>query len=468
MKKCFLVLFLLLLCNFSYAQDALERLTISGYLKSETALNVKNMRNSLDKFKNILELSGEYKLQGDELVLFTKVKYWYDFAYGMRDKLDRAQHYMAHVQRTDWLRDFYLDYTRGNWFFRIGKQQVAWGQADGITVLDRINPVDLSEFWLPDFVDLRIPLWMVNINYSPKTNSNLQLLFIPDFQQSEAAFLGAPFCFRSFKEFDNFMTQQMKVGNRFDIRLNMPGHGFSDAAWGVQWSDRIEKFDVDYTLNFLYSHYPNARNLISTRVNGAGPNITYVVNRNFPVWRIYGASFNKTVTKPGLLQGFTFRGDFAYYNDEPTYFGSPTANSTKGYKRWDNKFWVIGVDKNLLTRWTVSAQFGQYILEHAKVGRTVAQESYPMNPYTYGPMDQVENIFSLKIGSHFLNDRLLTEVSWNGTDDPQGRLSPKISYEIKNNFWVTCGFHYFYGNEWDTNGQFKDNSEFFTNLKYSF
>jgi hypothetical protein len=450
----------------AFADLSAGKLTLAGYLKSETSLRIENFNDDLTKFKNILELSGEYDIKDDQLVFFTKAKYWYDSAYSIRDKLDIAGHYEEHIQRTDWLRDCYLDYTNGPWFLRLGKQQVAWGQADGVTILDRVNPVDLREFWLPDMADIRIPLWMANINYSPKLNSSLQFLFIPDFQQSEAAYLGAPFVFRSYTEFNNFQKTMEGIGRAFDITLRPPPRQFHNSTWGLQWSDRVG--DLDYTLNFLYGPYYNARNNIYTStINGV---YTYTVPRAFKVWRVYGGSFNKTFTHPGPMQGVTIRGDFAYYNDEPTYVGDPVLNSTKGIKRWDNKFWLIGADKTLFTNWVISAQFAQYILERSrdKAADRPIQQQYPMNAYTYGPMDQVENIFTLKISTDFMNQRLKPEVLWSFTDDNQGKVSPKATYEIKDNLWWTVGIHYFYGNAWDSNGQFRDQSQFYTNLKYTF
>ena len=38
------------------------------------------------------------------------------------------------------LREFYLDGQVGRTFLRIGKQQIVWGQADGLRVLDVVNP----------------------------------------------------------------------------------------------------------------------------------------------------------------------------------------------------------------------------------------------------------------------------------------------------------------------------------------
>lgn len=439
-------LVLLLPCSFAFAEISKDNLTIAGYLKNETSVRIEGMNNDLTKLKNILELSGEYAINED-LAFFMKAKYWYDAMYDFRKKYDEGQDTMGHIQRTDWLRDCYLDYTNGPWFLRLGKQQVAWGQADGITILDRVNPVDLSEYWLPDFVDLRIPLWMANINYSPKLNSNLQLLIIPDFEASASAPAAAPFAFRSMKEFDINKKKYNLQTDRF-----YPAKEFENSTFGLQWQDKVG--DLQYTLNYLYGYYYSARTFQLTN--------TYYT-QSFKLWRMYGGSFNKTFTNPGPLQGITLRGDLAYYNDEPTYYG--VDGSSKGFNRWDNVFWLIGVDKYLVTNWLASFQFSQYIMQDAKPGVGTYQT---LNAYTYGPQDQVENIFTLKLSTDFMHERLKPEILWSCTDDNQGRLSPKLTYEIKDNLWLTLGIDYFYGHEQDSNGQFRDQSQFYTNLKYTF
>jgi hypothetical protein len=460
-KKYLVIVFLFLFIASAHAQEAL---TLSGYLKNETAIRLENFNGDLQKEKNIVQLAGEYKIKDDEIVFFTKVRYWYDFMYDLRSKYDAGQDSMGHVQRTDWLRDCYLDYTNGPWFLRLGKQQVAWGQSDGITVLDRVNPVDLSEYWLQDFEDMRIPLWMANINYSPKLNSNLQILIIPDFEQSTSAPPNAPFVTYSYYRYENWRKAQKDVNQR----IYFPGKQFENSTFGLQWSDRIG--DLNYTLNYLNGFYYSARNT-TIWVSGSpfgGSTSVWNVDRAFKRYRMYGASFNKTFTNEGIMQGITLRGDAACYNDEPTYYGDPALASTSGIKRWDNKFWIIGVDKYVVTNWLLSVQFGQYILEHAKALGTTAQRKYPMNAFTYGAMDQIDNIFSIKLSTDFLNERLKPEILWSFTDDNQGRVSPKLNYEIKDNLWLTVGIHYFYGNLFDSNGQYRDQSQFYTNLKFSF
>ena len=462
MKK-FLFIFLILLFSGSIAYAG-EKLTLSGSLKNETSIRIQDFNSDLTKFKNIAELSAEYKIIDDELVFFTKAKYWYDSAYSWRDKLDSAEHYMKHIQRTDWLRECYLDYIKNGWFLRLGKQQVAWGQADGITILDRVNPVDLSEYWLPDMQDLRIPLWMANINYSPKINSNLQLLIIPDFEQSTSAPPGAPFTFYSYTRYDNFRKAIRSIpGGSVTENIHFPAKRFDNSTFGLQWSDRIG--DMDYTLNYLYGYYYSARST-TLRINA----ITYKVDLDFKRYQMFGGSFNRTVTNPGLFQGVTFRGDVALYKDEPTYVGDPATGSASSIRRWNNVFWLIGADRYFFTKWLISGQFSQYILEHGKEKSLglAANQQYALNAYTYGPADQVENIFTLKASASFMNDRFKPEILFSCTDDNNGRISPKLSYEIVDNLVVSVGIHYFYGHLYDSNGQFRNESQLYTSLKYSF
>jgi hypothetical protein len=460
MRRCVLVLFLLLCATSAYAND---QFSYSGYFQTEVSLRINHGDGDLTKFKNIFQLAGQYKIIDDELVLFGKARYWYDAAYDLRDKLDIAQHYQGHVQRTDWLRDCYLDYSKNPWFFRLGKQQVVWGQSDGIAVLDRVNPVDLSEYWLPDMEYIRIPLWMANINYSPKLNSNLQVLIIPDFEQSTSAAIGAPFTVYSYTRYNNWK----KTVGGVDENIYFPAKKFENSTFGVQWSDRFA--DMDYTFNYLNGYYYSARNFTFHQSGPyGGPTSFWKVNRLFKRYSLYGGSFNKSVTNPGPLQGFTFRGDFAYYNNEPMYYGNPFTASSAGIKRWNNIMWVLGADRYVFTKWLISGQYGQYILQHSKPNASTPQNNYILNPFTYGSMDPVENIFSLKISTNFMNDRVKPEILWSFTDDNQGRISPKVTYEIKDNLWLTLGVHYFYGHLVDSNGQYRDQNQAYTNLKFTF
>ena len=50
----------------------------------------------------------------------------------------------SYTQR-DLLREAYIDTEYEDWSIRAGKQQVVWGTADGMNLLDTIKPTDYSE-----------------------------------------------------------------------------------------------------------------------------------------------------------------------------------------------------------------------------------------------------------------------------------------------------------------------------------
>jgi len=82
----------------------------------------------------------------------------------------------SYTQR-DPLREAYIDVSNENFDMRLGKQQVVWGTADGIKLLDAINPTDYSEMAQNQMEDSRIPVWMMNINASEeKTGGNWQFI----------------------------------------------------------------------------------------------------------------------------------------------------------------------------------------------------------------------------------------------------------------------------------------------------
>jgi len=65
----------------------------------------------------------------------------------------------------------YTDYRSGGLWIRLGKQQIAWGEALGLRVLDTINPLDLSQNLSTDrifeeFDRVRVPQWFLRADYT--------------------------------------------------------------------------------------------------------------------------------------------------------------------------------------------------------------------------------------------------------------------------------------------------------------
>jgi hypothetical protein len=76
----------------------------------------------------------------------------------------------------DALREAYVDATVNDWSIRAGKQQVVWGTADGMKLLDAINPTDFSEMAQNQMEDSRIPVWMINAETTNADGSEFQVV----------------------------------------------------------------------------------------------------------------------------------------------------------------------------------------------------------------------------------------------------------------------------------------------------
>ncbi len=81
----------------------------------------------------------------------------------------------AYTQR-DPLREAYIDSQVGDWSLRTGKQQVVWGTADGMKLLDMINPTDYGEMAQNQMEESRIPVWMINAETTDADGSEYQVI----------------------------------------------------------------------------------------------------------------------------------------------------------------------------------------------------------------------------------------------------------------------------------------------------
>jgi len=76
----------------------------------------------------------------------------------------------------DALREAYIDVEKDDISYRIGKQQVVWGTADGMKLLDNINPTDYSEMAQNQMEDSRIPVWMLNAETETADGGSFQFV----------------------------------------------------------------------------------------------------------------------------------------------------------------------------------------------------------------------------------------------------------------------------------------------------
>ncbi|RDH88710.1 MAG: RNA polymerase-associated protein rapA [endosymbiont of Seepiophila jonesi] len=164
---------------------ALAEVEISGYLKNETAVFTKSGQRT-GQAKTMLD-TAEHNA-GDLLKFENSARIFFNGDIGEESSwhgelnliydTEGVDDYKGHENYTqnDWFRELYLDTTAFDWDFRLGKQQVVWGTADGIKLLDIINPTDYRELNQNAMEDARIPIWMINAERNIGESGNIQFI----------------------------------------------------------------------------------------------------------------------------------------------------------------------------------------------------------------------------------------------------------------------------------------------------
>jgi|GEM_PF-4430141 len=167
------------------ASAANAEIEISGHLKNETAFftdsgqligEEKTQYDKSDSHSDTLKFENSARLfvngeLGEESSWHLDLNLIYDTE-GVESEFKGHENYTQH----DWLKEAYIDTRWGNTDIRIGKQQVVWGTADGIKLLDIINPTDYREFSQNTMEDSRIPIWMINTDTLIGESGSLQFI----------------------------------------------------------------------------------------------------------------------------------------------------------------------------------------------------------------------------------------------------------------------------------------------------
>jgi len=331
------------------------------------------------------------------------------------------------------LRELYLDMDFESASLRLGKQQVVWGQADGLKLLDVVNPQDFRRFILDDFDDSRIPQWTVNLELFLEIG-DLQLLWIPDtsmhsLPESDAEFaLTAPFA--------NLPRGMPVLLNPID----RPDNILEDADVGARLSMFLAGWDV--TLNYLY-HYDDFPVLQMHIANNQ-----LALSPRFERTNTIGASASNA------FGNFIFRMELAYNTD--TYLASRvqdpgnttnvnqvTATGELGY--------IFGLDWTGLSDTFVSAQlFQSHLLDGSDFSR-----------------DDVDTNLTLLVRRNFLNESLKLELLWIyhlNADDNLLRISG--DYELASEVSMTLYADFFEGRASELFGQFDEKDQ--VGIRFSF
>ncbi|NUM54506.1 MAG: hypothetical protein HUU46_12740 [Candidatus Hydrogenedentes bacterium] len=333
------------------------------------------------------------------------------------------------------LREAYIRTTWNDWHLTLGKQQIVWGLADGLKVIDVVNPQDLREFILTDFENSRLPLWAVNAE-RPIGDWNLQVVWVPDpsyyilpRQESEFEFsAGVPSVPPGF-------ALEYKPASRPSGLDEISDAGFRLSTFKAGW---------DLTFNYLY-HYDDVpvfpRSLCLT---DDGP--TVVVTPEYRRSHLIGGTASKA------FGDFTLRAEYGLFTDK--YYPTGSLLDADGVVKGNDLSYMIGVDWFGISNTVVSFQLFQ---------------DWFTNDSRGVERDEIQTYTTLAVHRRLLNDTLTLQSIWfQDLNHGDGLLRPKITYAVNDRVSVYAGADFFYGSANGFFGQFDSKDRIYCGLTWSF
>lgn len=323
------------------------------------------------------------------------------------------------------LREAYLDASAGPVELRLGKQQIVWGKADGLKVLDVVNPQNFREFILEDFDESRIPLWSALVEV-PFPDWSIEFVWIPDktyhvFPEYDS---GARFEFTT-----PLLIPPPPPGISVDVRdPQRPGQFFEDSDAGARISAFL--FGWDLTLNYLY-HYYDVPALFSHLDTTAGVP-TLIVTPRYKRTHLIGGTFSNA------FGDLTVRGELGYSTSRS--FSTDDTSQADLVAEMGEFSYVLGGDWYGFSDTLVSLQLFQSVLSEDAPGLY---------------RDRVDTTLTLFVTRHFLNESLEVQGMWlYNINDGDGLLRPKVTYEVTDNLSAWVGADIFYGSRFGLFGEF--------------
>ncbi len=413
MKTKLLILIALLSSSqlvFSQAVD------INGFVRNYTGILYEN--GDFNMLQNTLNLN--FEARGDRIAFKANPML---YLYGI-DSLDFR------------LREIYLDLYFKSVDIRIGKQQIVWGKADGVFITDIVSPLNLTEFLLPDFDEIRIGVYAAKVDFY-FGNSTIEAIWKPIYAGNELPPPGsiwykppelpAPPTFDYSKEKINASLENSEIYLKYSLSSSAIDFDLMGAyTWGQNPDLYIEKeFGLDSLGN------PILKGLLITPEHH----------------RLYvaGGSFTSTI------KSFVVRGEAAYYNGK--YFQTADPMAAGALTQKDYLHYVVGLD---------------YGVGHLKLSAQFIQK-YIMDYNDFIEEDEFQNTMTFLAHYDALRETLHLELfSYVGLNYGDALIRPKVTYDFSDSFSILLGSNIFVGNERGMFGRYKDNSMLYTKIKYNF
>jgi len=396
----------------TYAQSV----DINGFVRNYTGVSFNN--GDFNMLQNTLNLN--FETRGDKVAFKANpMLYLYDV-----DSLDFQ------------LREIYLDLYFNSVDIRIGKQQIVWGKADGVFITDIVSPLNLTEFLLPDFDEIRIGVYAAKIDYY-FGNSTIEAIWKPVYAGNELPPIESiwykPPEFPATPTFD-YSKEKIKAtlqNSEVYLKYSLSSSAIDFDLMGAYTWDQTASMHVEKEFGHDSLGNPVLTGLLITPEHH----------------RLYvaGGSFTSTI------KSFVLRGEAAYYNGKYFQTADPMADGALTKK--DYLHYVVGLDYGI-GNLKLSAQFIQ---------------KYIMNYDDFIDEDEFQNTMTFLAHYDAMRETLHLELfSYVGLDYGDALIRPKVTYDFSDGFSILLGSNIFVGDERGMFGRYGDNSMIYTKIKYNF
>jgi hypothetical protein len=322
------------------------------------------------------------------------------------------------------LREAYIDYVTDIFDFRIGRQIIIWGQAEGFQVTDIISPKDYSEYLARDFDEMRLPVDALKTRLLGDFVT-LECIWIPVFTAAEIPYYQEGV---TGEEDKNPWAQELPAG----VTVNET----EKPELKVKNSEIAGKFSLNTSLLDLSLSAFHTWDDIPT-MHQDGLSITPRHHR----LTVFGTELVIPVSD------FVFRGESVFNK------GKYLATVNGEYVQKNTVISLAGIDWSPGSNWSLSAQFYDVYIRH--YNQEIENEKNTM-------------YCTLTISKSFLRETLtLSTMVFYGIDYHDSYNRSYIEYLFNDQLCVMIGSDWFRGDE-GMFGLYNDNSQVFLKVKYSF
>ena len=333
---------------------------------------------------------------------------------------------------------------------KLGLQQVVWGQADGLRVLDVINPLDYREFILEDFIDSRRPLWLARAD-APVGEGSLQLIWVPYFAPARLPAadnefgLGVSFGLGLIDAglTDATLSEQglPKIPFRLE-QTDRPAYQLKSSQFGARYSRSVGKWDL--TANYFYGWEDAPTNYflgVENAIQDSPPALVF--KPRFDRKEVFGGT---AATNFGSL---VLRLEAGWNRDKAT----PVRNgASTGLEKRGQFSSVAGLDWSAKTWLWIS---GQYFLSFT----SAPQEKLLLPRYNH--------LASIYFRTNFLRETFRPELFvLTGLNQSQYLIRPRIVKTIGDHWSVGVGADFLGGKQTNVFGYFDSRDRVVLELKW--